>query len=138
MKLQKNDFIELEFAGRIKDGDIFDSNMKEKVKEINPDADLSKIKSFVFPLGNSMFLQGVDEFLIGKDIGKYEVEISPEKAFGKRDPKLVQMIPIKIFQEHKINPIPGATFNFDGKLAKVLTVSLPIVVEPLRRLNSLF
>ena len=33
------------------------------------------------------------------------------------------MLPMKEFMKHKLNPIPGAMFNFDGKLARVLTVS---------------
>jgi len=35
----------------------------------------------------------------------------------------VQMIPMKIFHQHKINPVPGTLFNFDNKVAKILTVS---------------
>jgi len=70
-----------------------------------------------------MFLKGVDDFLIGKEIGKYIIELSPEKAFGNRESKLVQMIPMKIFHQHKINPVPGTLFNFDNKVAKILTVS---------------
>ena len=30
---------------------------------------------------------------------------------------------MKIFIQQKINPIPGVMFNFDGRIAKVLTVS---------------
>ena len=70
-----------------------------------------------------MFLKGIDDFLIGKDIKEYKIELLNEKAFGNRDSKLVQMIPMKIFKEQKVNPVPGAMFNFDGKIAKVLTVS---------------
>jgi len=33
------------------------------------------------------------------------------------------MMPMKIFIQHKINPAPGAVFNFDGRIAKILTVS---------------
>jgi FKBP-type peptidyl-prolyl cis-trans isomerase 2 len=68
-------------------------------------------------------LKGIDDFLIGKDIGKYIIELSPEKAFGQRIPKLVQTIPMKVFKTNNLNPVPGAIFNFDGKIAKVITVS---------------
>ncbi|MBI2056684.1 hypothetical protein HYT91_00320 [Candidatus Pacearchaeota archaeon] len=70
-----------------------------------------------------MFLEGVDNFLIGKEIGKHKIELSSEKAFGKRLRELVKMIPIKIFFQHKINPVQGAMLNFDGKMGKVLSVS---------------
>lgn len=120
MSLEENDFIEIEFVGRIKEGGVFDSNIPEELKKLNPN---SEAKPFVFSLGNEMFLEGIDNFLIGKDIGKYEIELSPEKAFGKRDPNLIQRMPIKVFAEHNLNPIPGAVFNFDNRVGKVLTVS---------------
>jgi len=120
MTLNKKDFIEIEFTAKVKDGEIFDSNIKKdlekaKMKE-NP-------KPFIFCLGEKMFIKGVDNFLIGKEIGEYTIPLTPEEAFGKRNPKLIRMVPIKNFSQHDINPLPGRVFNFDGKLAKILTVS---------------
>jgi len=120
MPLKEKDFIEIEFTGKLKEGGVFDSNIKEDLKELNPKAEA---KPFVFALGQDMFLKSVDEFLIGKEIGKHIIELTPEKAFGKRDPKLIQMIPMKIFHAQQINPVPGYAFNFDNKVGKVLTVS---------------
>lgn len=120
MVLKKKDFIEIEFTGRIKDGGVFDSTKKSELEKSgikgNP-------KPFVFSLGEGMFLEALDNYLIGKEIGDYTIELKPEEAFGKRDPKQLQMVPIKVFYEHQIRPIPGASFNFDGRVAKVLTVS---------------
>ncbi len=120
MPLKKKDFVEIEFTARIKEGEIFDSNIEKDLKKINPDA---KARPFVFSLGQGMFLKGIDDFLIGKDVGKYKIELPAEKAFGKREPKLIQRIPIKVFREHKLNPSPGIAFSFDGRLGKVLAVS---------------
>lgn len=120
MKLKEKDFIEIEFTARVKDGEIFDSNIKEDLKELDPK---TEPKPFVFALGQGMFLKGVEDFLIGKNIGQYEIELAPEKAFGKRDPKLIQRVPAKVFKEHDLRPVPGIVFNFDGRIGKVLTVS---------------
>jgi FKBP-type peptidyl-prolyl cis-trans isomerase 2 len=120
MPLQKNDFIEIEFTGRIKDGEVFDSNIPEELKKLNSN---QEAKSFIFSLGQGMFLKGAEEFIIGKEIGNYEVDLKPENAFGLRNPSFIQMIPLKVFIEHRINPIPGAVLTFDNKLGKVLTVS---------------
>jgi len=120
MALQKKDFIEIEFTARIKGGEIFDSNIKEDIEN----KELKEIaKPFVFCLGEGMFLPAVDDFLIGKEIGEYEIELSPEQSFGKRNADLIQMMPSNIFSEQKINPIPGRMFNFDGRLGKILTVT---------------
>ncbi len=120
MKLQKKDFIEIDFTGRTKEGKVFDSNIKEELEKLGSEV---KAKSFIYSLGEGMFLQGIDDYLIGKEIGKYEIALTPEQAFGKRDSKLVQMIPMKVFIQHKINPVQGAMLNFDGKMGKVLSVS---------------
>ena len=120
MALQKKDFIEIEFTAKVKEGDIFDSNIKEDIEDIELK---TKAKPFIFSLGEGMFLQGVEDFLIGKDIGEHNIELTSDKAFGKRNPNLVQMMSIKIFAEQNVNPIPGAMFNFDGRIGKVLTVT---------------
>jgi FKBP-type peptidyl-prolyl cis-trans isomerase 2 len=123
MQFQKHDFIEIEFTGKVKDtNQIFDSNIPEELKKINPDA---KAKPLIFCLGEDMFLKGVEEFLLTQsELNKdFEIELSPEKAFGLRDSKLVQVVPISVFYQQKISPHPGAVFNFDGKLGKVLSVS---------------
>lgn len=120
MTLQKNDFIEIEFTGRMKGGEVFDSNVSEELKKLNSN---QIAKPFIFSLGQDMFLKGAEEFLLGKDIGEYDIDLKPEKAFGLRNPSLIQMIPLKVFIEHRINPIPGTVLNFDNKLGKVLTVS---------------
>ncbi len=120
MVLQKKDFIEIEFTGKTKEGDIFDSNIKEDLKGANL---RQEPKPLIFCLGEGMFLNSIEEFLVGKDLGEYFLELSPEKAFGKRNPALIQVLPSKSFRQNKLNPVPGMTFSFDGKLAKVISSS---------------
>jgi FKBP-type peptidyl-prolyl cis-trans isomerase 2 len=122
MSLQKNDFIEINFTGRTTEGNIFDSNIESDIKG----AGLEQLntKPFIYTLGHGMFLPGIDSFLIGKDSGKsYEIKLSPELAFGLRDPSLISILPLKSFTDHKINPYPGAVFNFDGRMGRILSNS---------------
>jgi len=126
MTLSKGDFIEIEFTGKVKDGEIFDSNKKEDLEKMHEGHNHPiDAKPFVFCLGEDMFLKGVDDFLIGKPgtTKDYVIELEPEKAFGKRNPTLIQMMPLAVFKKHNMNPVPGIMFNFDGKLGKILTVS---------------
>lgn len=120
MPLKKKDFIEIEFTARTKEGDIFDSNIKEDLKNSNLEVNA---KPFIFSLGEGMFLKGIEDFLIGKEIGRHRIELTPEKAFGSRDSRLIQRMTLKVFNEHKLMPVPGIMFNFDGRMGKVLTVS---------------
>lgn len=126
MTLNKNDFIEIDFVGKIKDtGAVFDSNIKDVLQKLNPENKNleAQAKKFSFALGHGMFINGVDEFLVGKNEGKHLIELSPEKAFGKRDLKLIQIIPLNLFRTHNQNPIPGMIFNLDNRLAKILSVN---------------
>jgi FKBP-type peptidyl-prolyl cis-trans isomerase 2 len=124
--LQKKDFIEIEFTGRVKNGEVFDSNIKEDLEKLHHGHDHPiETEPFILCLGEGMFLKSIDDFLIGKpeNTATYEINLSPEQAFGKRNAQLIQRIPIKIFREQKINPVPGFSFNFDGRIGRVLASS---------------
>lgn len=121
MSLQKNDFVEIEFTGKIKGGEVFDSNIQEDIDKSNLKVEA---KPFAFALGQGMFLKAIDDFIVGKEVGKsYHLDLKAKDAFGERDTKLIKLIPSQIFKQHRINPIPGAMFNFDGRIAKILSVS---------------
>ena len=118
--VQKNDFIEIEFTGKA-NNEIFDTTKKEEAKKIGIEAD---VKPIIVSVGNEMLLKGLDENIEGKEIEKqYSIKISPEKAFGPRNPSLIKTIPIKVFKEKNMNPVPGLTLQMDNYLAKVLSVS---------------
>ncbi len=122
MVLKNKDFVEIEFTGRTKDGEIFDSNVKENLEKANLN---SQAKPFIFSLGQGMFLKGVDDYLIGKqeEPKKYKIELSPEDAFGKRNPKLIERMPSYVFKQQNVRPVPGVMFNFDGRIGKIIAVS---------------
>jgi|TARA_Y100000310_G_scaffold326648_1_gene391852 FKBP-type peptidyl-prolyl cis-trans isomerase SlyD len=126
MVLKKKDFIEIEFTGMVKEGDVFDSNIKEDLEKINSEStsnSQAQAKPFIFSLGEGMFLKGVEDFLEGKEVGKYKIELAPENAFGNRESKLIKLIPSSAFRKENINPMKGMMFNFDGQIGKVISVS---------------
>ena len=128
MKLQKNDFIEIEFTGRVKGtGEIFDSNVKQDLAKITENVrNKPEAKPLAFALGQEMFVRGVDDFFIGSEFApgeSYKIELTPEKAFGKRNPSLVRIVPVRVFHEQNLNPQPGMMFNMDNLLARIISVS---------------
>jgi len=126
---KKNDFVEIDFLGRnLTNNEIFDTNILEEAKKLNTDAKEEDIKKSIKPLavciGQDMVVKGLDEALESKEIGKkYSIKLTPEKAFGKRNPQMVRLIPMRIFQEQKIYPEKGMTFALDNTLIKVISVS---------------
>ena len=123
--IKKQDFVEIEYTGRLKeDGTIFDTT-EGKVAEDNgindKNADYSPA---VICVGENNTLKGLEEQIIGKEAGKeYEFEVSADNAFGRKDAKLIQMIPLNKFRHQNIQPIPGLQLNIDGVFGIVKTVS---------------
>ncbi|MEM4719636.1 MAG: peptidylprolyl isomerase [Candidatus Pacearchaeota archaeon] len=119
-KIKEKDFIEIDFVGKTKEGEIFDSTKKEHSKKFGKE----ELKPLKIPLGFGLMLKTFEEEIIGKEIGKeYFIEIKAEKAFGKRNPLLVKMVSIKNFLSQGITPTKGMQFSFDGNLGKIVSVS---------------
>jgi FKBP-type peptidyl-prolyl cis-trans isomerase SlyD len=119
MAVQKNDFIELEFVAKA-NKEVFDTNRKEEAEKIG----MKQVIPMIISVGRGMVIKGLDQELEGKEIGKeYVSTYKPELAFGKRDPKMVRMIPLKIFLQQKIMPEKGMQLSLDGMLVRVLSVS---------------
>jgi len=120
MKVKKNDFIEIEFTGKSND-EIFDTTNPEEAKSIGLEAD---VKPIIASAGNEMLLKGLDDALEGKEIGKkYSIHLMPDKAFGKRNPSMIKTIPMRLFREKNMNPVPGMVFQLDQHMVRIISVS---------------
>ncbi|MEK6983567.1 MAG: peptidylprolyl isomerase [Nanoarchaeota archaeon] len=123
--IKNHDFVEIEYTGRTKeDGTVFDTTEEKIAKEHgmhNKNADYSPV---VICIGENYFLKALEEHLIGKETGhEYTFEIGSESAFGRKDAKIIQLIPASKFSQQKIQPIPGLHLNIDGIYGIVRTVS---------------
>jgi len=124
MIIKKNDFIEVEFTGKA-NGELFDTTDKKEAEEMGLQAE---VKPVVVSVGNGMLLEGFDNSLIDKEIGKkYSINLKPDKAFGIRNPSLIKTIPMKVFREKDMNPMPGMTLQLDNQFDNLLSqVKYPI------------
>src|SRR3989344_3923047 len=69
---KKNDFIELKYTGYA-NNEIFDSNVEEDLKKLNPKA---KTEKFIIVIGQEMTLKSLDKELENKELNKdYEINI---------------------------------------------------------------
>lgn len=123
--LKKNDFIEIEYTGSIKDEDmVFDTTDEKVAKDNRIHNEKVKYGPVTICIGQGQTIPGLDNQLEGKEIGKdYTVDVSPEEAFGKKDPKLVQLIATSKFKKANINPMPGLQVNIDEQMGIIKTVS---------------
>ena len=119
-KINKNDFIEIKYTGYA-NNEIFDSNIEEDLKKLNPN---SKPDKTIIAVGQEMVVKGLDDAFTGKEIGKeYTIKLSSKEAFGERKRDLIKTIPLKAFTEKKVSPYPGLVLTLDDLLVKIIAVS---------------
>lgn len=121
--IKEDDFVEIEYTGKLKDGSVFDTTDENKAKEAgiyNPNMRYGPI---IIQLNDCHLVNGLVDFMIGKEPGKYEVELTAEDAFGKKSAKLIQLVPTNKFKQANINPHPGLQINVDGAFGIIKTVN---------------
>lgn len=123
--IKKGDFVEIEYTGKLKDGDfIFDTTNKKIAEENGISNSKMEYGPVIICVGQRMTIPGLDDNLIGKEINKeYKIEILPEEGFGKKNAKLIQLIPNSKFKKQNINPIPGLQVEIDNQpgIVKIVT-----------------
>jgi len=124
MSLQKTDFILIEYVAKVKEtGEVFDTTIEETAKKehLYKEGDIVEPKLVV--IGENWVLKPLDESLTTMEIGKPTVvEITPEKAFGQRDPEKVKRVPLKQLLARDITPSVGLRIEYGGKNATVRAI----------------
>ncbi|WP_456422598.1 FKBP-type peptidyl-prolyl cis-trans isomerase [Thermococcus sp.] len=130
VKVEKGDVIRLHYTGRIKEtGEIFDTTDEEIAKKAGIYKENGVYGPVPIAVGAGHVIKGLDEALEGLEVGKkYEIEVPPEKGFGKRDRKLIKTFTLGQFRRQGIIPFPGMPVEIEtesGRKLKgrVLTVS---------------
>ncbi|NJE26035.1 peptidylprolyl isomerase [Thermococcus sp. MV5] len=122
MKVAKKDVIKLHYIGKIKEtGEIFDTTYEDVAKEAGIYNEKGIYGPVPIAVGAGHVIKGLDEALEGLEVGKkYTLEIPPEKAFGKRDPKLIKTFTIGQFRRQGIYPFPGLDVEIETESGKKL------------------
>lgn len=124
VKVKKGDFVELDFVGRAKATNrIFDLTVEDVAKKEGLEG-RAEFKPMVACIGSGQLIKGFDEQVDGKEIGaEFEFDLPAEKAFGKKNPKLIQLTSLSLLRKRDINPVLGMQLNIDGMMATVRSVS---------------
>jgi peptidylprolyl isomerase len=95
MPLEKGSLIMVDYTARIKDtNDVFDTTREEEAKKTSFYDPTHKYEPRIVSIGESWVLKGLDEALSNANVGdKLNIEVPPEKGFGKRDDTKIRMIP---------------------------------------------
>jgi FKBP-type peptidyl-prolyl cis-trans isomerase SlyD len=123
MAIKKSDFVEIEYTGKLDSGEVFDTTDEKTAKDAQIYQEGESYKPIIICIGEGNIFKGLEDFIEGKEPGQYSVDIEAENAFGKKNPKLIQMIPAKKFTEQKIKPMPGLRLSIDNKIGIIRSVN---------------
>lgn len=123
--MQKGDFIEMNYTGSLKDsGMVFDTTSETEAKQHDLYQEGMRYGSVIVCVGEGHLLKGLDQEIQGKEIGKdYTLSLAAIEAFGKKNPKLIQLIATQKFVNQQIRPMPGLQVNVDGMVGMIKTVT---------------
>lgn len=124
MSVEKGDFILINYVLSTKDeGKVIDTNIEEEAKKNNLYDEKKEYKPMLVVIGRKWVIEGLEEQLIGMREGEERViEVSPEKAFGTRDPNKIKVIPARSLSSKGIIPRKNMEVEIDGKRATVISV----------------
>jgi len=120
MSIEKGDFIRVSYTGKTDEGRVFDTTDEDVAKSNNIYNEKGKYGGDVIIVGAKHTVDGLDEDLVGKEVGYTgSVTMPPEKAFGIRNPELIESIPVAKFEKR---PQLGTRVEVDGRPGTVIKV----------------
>ena len=106
MAIQDGDFITLSYSGSVNE-EIFDTTDEAEAKSAGIHSPNAIYGPVTICVGQKHVILGLDEELVGKEAGaEGDVTVTPEKAFGDRDPKRIKSFPKNQFKEKPVRGMP--------------------------------
>jgi len=112
--VKSNDWVAVEYEGKLKDGKVFDCNTGKE--------------PLVFKVGSGMVIKGFDNAVLGlKKDGEVEVTIKAKEAYGEKNSNVVE-IPKASFGDVKL-PKEGQEAEFMSSMGPLLLEVVKIEKE---------
>jgi FKBP-type peptidyl-prolyl cis-trans isomerase 2 len=118
--------IRLSYKAYLADADerLYDTTDAEAAKEAGIFNEKVKYEPMVYLCGNKTLFPDLEAAIESAEIGKETtVTIPCEKAAGARNPKLIELHPIKEFYKQEINPYPGMTVTLGKRTGVIMSVA---------------
>ena len=95
-KVENGDTISVDYVGKLEDGTVFDTSVKEAATEAGIYTEMRNYEPLTFTVGAGQMIAGFDEGVIGMKVGETKtLKITPEKAYGEYDPELSRELPVE-------------------------------------------
>ena len=121
MPLEKGSLVYVNYSSKVKDtGEGIESTLQEEAKKLNIFDAERKYEPRLIGVGEGWVLAGLDEEIKKMEVGqKNQIELTPAKAFGDRDPTQLRMIPIRKFGEKAAELAVGDSVEVDNRIGIV-------------------
>lgn len=121
MPFDKGTLIYVNYTAKVKDtGEAIESTVEDDAKKLNIYDPERRYEARLVSVGEEWVLKGLDEEIAKMDTGERKtVELTPEKAWGERDPTLLRMVPIRKFGDKADELRVGDVVEVDNRLGVV-------------------
>jgi len=125
MAFNDGDFVLAEYTLSVKEtGEVIDTTSEEEAKKAGVYDSKERYGPRLVIIGEGRLIEGLEEAIKNLEEGKeIEVEIPPEKGFGKRDPSKIKILPKTQFLRNNVVPEPGKIVEINGQLAIIRSVT---------------
>jgi FKBP-type peptidyl-prolyl cis-trans isomerase SlyD len=128
MALKDGDFIRLSYTGKVGDN-VFDTTDEDEAKKAGIHSPNASYGPVTICVGQKHVIVGLDEELVGKEAGAQgSVTVTPEKAFGQRDPKRIKSFPKNQFKEKPVRGMP-VRLEEEGEGTVVDVIGSKVIVD---------
>jgi FKBP-type peptidyl-prolyl cis-trans isomerase SlyD len=94
-RVENGDTISVDYVGKLEDGTIFDTSVKEAAIQVGRYNQMRDYKPLKFNVGAGQMIKGFDEGVIGMRVGEEKtLTIPPEEAYGEYREELARDIPV--------------------------------------------
>ena len=123
--IEAGDIVLADFDGWIvESNELFDTTSEALAKENNIYNEKMVYGPQPLIVGKGRLFPGLDESILKAEVGKeHEVVLPPEKAAGPRDPKLVELHPLREFVKQEIEPRVGLEVTVKNRQAFITAVT---------------
>ena len=118
-RIENEDIISVDYIGKLEDGTLFDTSVKEAAIEAGIYNQRRDYKPLTFTVGAGQMIKGFDEGVVGMRVGEEKtLTIPPEEAYGEYREELAREIPVNAVD---FTPEVGMKLITDSGLTGTIT-----------------
>lgn len=123
--MERGDFVTINYTARVKDTmKVFDTTLEEVARQEGIHTQNAAFGPVTIVVGAGHVIRGLEKALLTMEVGEEkEVDIEPEKAFGKRNKSLITTVLLREFKKKGVFPRVGMQMEINDKWATVRSIS---------------